>query len=66
MQDLISDFYLINYNATYDNNEVHSWPYSPWPTRIWYILSIKVMLGDALLFIPFDSDCVHIYANQLI
>jgi hypothetical protein len=29
MQDLISDFYLINYNATYDNNEVHSWPYSP-------------------------------------
>jgi hypothetical protein len=29
----------------------------------WYILYIKVTTHCVLLLIPFNSDCVHIYAN---
>jgi hypothetical protein len=32
----------------------------------WFNLSIKVISCGALLFIFFDSDCVHIYVNKLI
>jgi hypothetical protein len=63
MQDLIGGFHLINCKTTYDNHEVYGWPYSPWQAHIWHILSIKVMLCDASLFILFDSACVHIYGN---
>jgi hypothetical protein len=50
MQDLIDGFDLINYKTTYDNHEGYGWPYSPWQTHIWYILSIKVMsCGDYYL-----------------
>jgi hypothetical protein len=29
MQDLIDDFYSINYKTTYDNHEEYDWPYLP-------------------------------------
>jgi hypothetical protein len=61
MQDLIDDFHSINYKTTYDNHEEYGWQ-----THIWYNLSIKVISRGALLFILFDSDCVHIYVNKLI
>jgi hypothetical protein len=66
MQDLIDGFHSINYNTTYDNHEEYGWPYSPWQTHIWFNLSIKVISCGALLFILFDSDCVHIYVNKFI
>jgi high-affinity nickel permease len=53
MQDLIDDFYSINYKTTYDNHEEYDWPYLPWQTHIWYNLSIKVISCGALLYILF-------------
>jgi hypothetical protein len=66
MQDLIDGFHSTNYKTTYDNHEEYGWPYSPWQIHIWYNISIKVNSCGALLFILFDSDCVHIYINKLI
>jgi hypothetical protein len=66
MQYLIDGFHSINYKTTYDNHEEYDSPYSPWQTHIWYVLPIEVMLGGDLSFFPFNSDCVHIYANNLI
>jgi hypothetical protein len=63
MQDLIDGFHLISNKTTYDNHKEYGWPYSPWQTHIWYILSIKGTTHGVLLLIPFNSDYVHIYAN---
>jgi hypothetical protein len=66
MQDLIDGFHSVNYKTTYDNHEEYGWTYLPWQTHIWYILLIKVTTHGVSLFIPFNSDCAHIYAIKLI
>jgi hypothetical protein len=65
MQDLIDGFNLINYNQQMKTmgcmvDHIHL------DKNTFSILLQKGTIYGSLLFIIFDSDCVHIYVNKLI